>query len=224
VTLELFTSNGNVFSATYPLTGVSLAAQALSSGAIGDLYLAFQSYYYYTVTSGGGCPTGAPYSGYCLNLQGKAFSINSANTGPNYNVAFSIRITDLNQQHSNIVLDPYTLMSLVPESGRGSLSYTNWFIISNLTVSGYRTILSAYTPLVLTYGVPVSVVFAASAPQTSGINFGISYLQATGTIAAGTTTPVFMVSHGCEGSGITTCTASASNYGQNSPYVTTLFY
>jgi hypothetical protein len=45
-----------------------------------------------------------------------------------------------------------------------------------------------------------------------------------GNIAQGTTTPVFMVSHGCEAQAITTCSVNQANYGQNSPYVTTLFY
>ncbi|MDG6990960.1 MAG: hypothetical protein JRM99_06010 [Nitrososphaerota archaeon] len=224
VTLKLITSNGNIFVQTYPETGVSLAAQALSSGAIGDLYLAFQSYHYYTVTTGNGCPTGGSYSGYCLNDQGKAFAIDHANTGPNYNVGFSVQITDLNQQKANIVLDPYTLMSLVPESGKGSLSYTNWFIVSNTSTGGFNSILLSYTDVVLKYDVPQVVVFAASAPQLSGVAYSGTYLQATGAVAAGTTTPVFMVSHGCEAAGITSCAITGGNYGQNSPYVTTLFY
>lgn len=224
VTLKLITSNGNVFSQTYPTTGVSLAAQALSSGAIGDLYLAFQSYHYYIVTTGSGCPNGTGESGYCIDDQGKAFAIDHTLTGPNFDVAFSVRITDLNQQKANIVLDPYTLMSLVPESGKGSLSYTNWFIISNQSTGGHNMILSAYTPVTLVYNVPQTVVFASNAPILSGQTFTINSLQATGTVASGTTTPVFMVSHGCEAQGITTCTISSANYGQNSPYVTTLFY
>lgn len=217
--LKIITQHGNLFTQTYPNTGVSLAAQALSSGAIGDLYLAFQTYHYFTVYTSG-CTAGGGFSGYCIADQGKAFAIDHSLMASNYNMAFSVSITDLNQQRANIVLDPYTLMTLVPESGKGALSYIPWFIISNET----NRILSVYTPIVLTYDIPVTVVFASGFPLTSGTSFTNGDLQSVGTIAAGITTPVFMVSHGCEGSGITTCVLSRANYGQNSPYVTTLFY
>lgn len=223
-TISVVTQLGNVFTATYPPSAISLASQALSSGAIGDLYLSFQSYRFYNVYTGGTCPSGKPYSGYCLTDEGEAFAIDHSLMSTGYYMAFTIQITNLNGQQANIVLDPYTLMSLVPESGKGSLSYTNWFIVSNKTTGGYNAILSSYSPVVLTYNVPTTVVFASGNPL-DGKSFVSNDLQAVGSsIAAGTTTPVFIVSHGCEGIGISTCTISNANYGQNSPYVTTLFY
>jgi flagellin-like protein len=222
-TISVVTQSGNVFTATYPPTATSLAAQALSSGAIGDLYLAFQSYHYYHVTSGSGCPSGTPYSGYCVTNLGKAFAISHSLMSSGYDIAFSVTITNFNQEGNNIVLDPYTLMTLVPESGRGSLSYIPWFIVSNKSTGGFNAILSSYTPIVLQYNTPVTVVFA-SATALAGVGFAGGDLEAVGNIAAGTTTPIFMVSHGCEAPAITTCEVSSANYGQNSPYVTTLFY
>lgn len=219
-TIKAVTQRGSTFVATYPPTATALAAQALSSGAIGDLYLSFQSYTYYTVYNGGSCPTGGVDSGYCLLQGGKAFSISSALTSSSFNVAFSVSITNYNAQHANIVLDRYTLMSLVPESGKGSLGYIDWYIVSNSSTA----ILSSYTPIVLKYDTPVTVVFASAIPLTTGSTYTSTNLQATGHMAAGTTTPVFMVSHGCENIGITTCSSASANYGQNSPYVTTLFY
>lgn len=219
-TIRAVTQRGNTFVTTYPPTATALAAQALSSGAIGDLYLSFQSYTYFTVYKGGTCPSGGVDSGYCLLKAGKAFAISSTLTGPGFDVAFSVSITNYNAQHSNIVLDSYTLMSLVPESGKGSLGYVDWYIVSNSS----NVILSSYTKVVLKYDVATTVVFASSVPLSTGSAFTSTSLQATGTMAAGTTTPVFMVSHGCEAPAITTCVTSQANYGQNSPYVTTLFY
>lgn len=222
-TISVVTQLGNVFTATYPPSAISLASQALSSGAIGDLYLSFQSYRFYQVYTGSSCPNGSPYSGYCITDEGEAFSIDHSLMASGYDVAFSIQVSNLNGQQANIVLDPYTLLSLVPESGRGSLSYTNWFVVSNKTTGGFNAILSSYTPIVLKYNVPVTVVFAAGAPLY-GSSFTSADLQPVGQIAGGTTTPIFIVSHGCEGIGITSCTIASANYGQNSPYVTTLFY
>lgn len=222
-TISVVTQLGNVFTANYPPSAISLASQALSSGAIGDLYLSFQSYRFYKVSSGSGCPNGSPYSGYCLTDEGQAFAIDHSLMSSGYDMAFSIQINDLNGQQANIVLDPYTLLSLVPESGKGSLSYTNWFIVSNKTTGGFNAILSSYTPVVLKYNVPVTVVFASGA-SLYGSSFVSGDLQPVGQIAGGTTTPIFIVSHGCEGVGITSCSISNANYGQNSPYVTTLFY
>src|SRR5256885_16935971 len=41
--LKVVTQRGNTFSATYPQTAVSLASQALASGAISDIYLQIHS-------------------------------------------------------------------------------------------------------------------------------------------------------------------------------------
>ncbi|MDE1854143.1 MAG: hypothetical protein KGI38_10440, partial [Thaumarchaeota archaeon] len=232
--IRIITQRGNLFSATYPPSATTLAAQALSSGAIGDLYLSFRSYTYYTLTTTS-CPVaGTPEgsgtsSGFCLLSGGPAgsgFAISSALTGTcsatnlNFCFAWSVRVTDLNPQHANIVLDPYTLFSQIPEKGSGTLKYTDWYVISNST----NVILSLYTPIVLLYNKPVSIVFASGVALTSPSSFISSSIQGMGSLSSGTITPVFIVSHGCEAIGQTTCLVANSNYGQNSPYVATLFY
>ena len=129
----------------------------------------------------------------------------------------------MNNQTANIVLDPYTLLSLVPESGKGSLSYVNWYLVCNTSTAVYST----FAPIVLKYNIPKTVVFASAVAVVGSKTFGGSgTLQAPG-LSSGqipATTPIFIISHGCEGAGITTCTVDTANYGQNSPFVTTLFH
>lgn len=218
--IKAVTQRGGTFSTTFPPSSTSLAARALSSGAIGDLYLNFQSYEYYTLYTGGTCPTGGSYSGYCLNFINKAFAI-SVGTYGSANLAFSVSMTDLNNQTANIVLDPYTLLTQIIESGGGAVKYVFWYVVSN-TSSG--AILSTYTPIVLEYNKPTTVVFASSAAIIGSTVFNKNTLQSPG-VSQPSTAPLFMVSHGCEGIGKTTCSNVAqANYGQNSPYVTTLYY
>jgi hypothetical protein len=236
-TIRMVTQRGNMFTQTYPPSATSFAAQALSSGAIGDLYLSFKSYWYYTITTTG-CPTsgtpegGGTSSGYCLASGGAGFSISSALTGRcpldglNFCYAWSVRLTDYNPQHANIVLDPYTLFSLFKLISQSDdvLHLSNWYVIANYTSGGNNIILSQYTPFVLTYNRPVSIVFASRIPLPTGTSFTSAALQGPGVITAGTMAAAFIVSHGCEAVGQTTCLVTNANYGQNSPYVATLFY
>jgi hypothetical protein len=160
---------------------------------------------------------------------GLGFAISSALTGACSSsklvvcFAYSVRITDYNPQHANIVLDPYTFFSLIPESGGGALSYTDFFVVSNYTSGSNNVILQTYSPIVLQYNKPMTIVVASS-KALDGIPFSSTTLQGLGNVASGTSMPAFLISHGCEAVGQTTCLVPSSNYGQNSPYVTTLFY
>ena len=211
-TIKVVTQRGSVFSATYPAAATSLAARALSSGAIGDLYLHFQSYTYYSVASCTSTLDGN--SGYCLDKVGQAFTIPSSTmkAGP---VAFSVEVTNLNQQQQNIVLDAYTLM-LQFWSHSNSFSNVAWYILSNQTDSaGQNVIMATYSPLTLSYDKAVTLVFGS-------LNYG-TFAPLTpnniGTIQSDTTAAVFLSSHGWLGIPDT----QTQNYGQNSPYVTTLY-
>jgi hypothetical protein len=218
VTVKIITSRGAEFSQTYPLSATELAAQALSSGAIGDLYMAFSSYTYYSVTSGGGCPaSGGGNSGYCLTKQGAAFSIpyNFAS-----NIAFAVQVTNLNPSRLNITLDQYSLINHVVESGSGAVKYYVWYIVGNHTSGAHNVINSTFTSLFLPYNKPVTLVFASASPVAQS---GFS-AQSLSQIKQGSTAPVFIVSHGWKGLEKSKQTSSSANYGQNSPYVTTLYY
>lgn len=206
--IKILTSRGSIFTTTYPTAAVSLAAQALSSGAIGDLYLTFDSYNWYTVDTCG--------SNYCLDNQGSGFSIpvSTAVCSSCY-TAFSISITNLNANQENITLDEYTQIMFF--WGQGSSFRTQpWYIVDNTS----DTISSTYSPITLYYNQAKTIVFA------SGTAGSFSRLSFSGNNApnSGTTSQTFIVSHGWKGLPSSEYTIPYSNYGQNSPYVSTLFY
>jgi flagellin-like protein len=200
--LEVVTQRGSVFSATYPPAANVLAAQALSSGALGDVYITFHSYNFYTVASCGG--------NQCLTKVGPAFAITNAQA--NLNLAFSLQVTDLNQNQQNITLDKYTSLFQLyaPSGGGGRTSNINWYIVSNTSNTVHP-----FTALTLFYNTPVTLVFEANAaggtsPQSPGFS----------------STPVFVfiLMHGCQNVNQGQCSISASNYGQSVPFVTTVYY
>ena len=204
--LKVVTQRGNSFSTTYPPTAVSLASQALASGAIGDLYLSFHSLTWYTVIT---CNINQK----CLQRQGPGFAIPAISTvSP---IAFSIQVTNLNSLQQNITLDQYTLMTEfvppVPGSGGGTARSYAWYIVSNST-----NVLSAYSTFTLLYGRSVTLIFASSSA-------GALTPYAPG-ISSGTITYGFIVTHGCQAIRQVNCQPSNFNYGQVAPYVSTLYY
>jgi hypothetical protein len=206
-TIKAVTQRGATFTATYPPTAISLAAQALSSGAIGDLYIQFSTFKYYTISTCG--------SYQCLNPQGNGFVVpNGVTSG---NIAFSVRVTDLNSLQKSMTLDSYTLlMQFVPPTpgaGGGTARTWSWYIISN---SSSGQINPTYNQITLSYNTPVTIVFASS---TAGTYTG----YAPG-IGANTITLDFIATHGCEVLILSPCSTSNENYGQTIPYVSTLYF
>ncbi len=216
-TVKVVTQRGSVFSASYPPSSNSLAAFSLSSGAFGSLYMKFDSYSYFQVYSGGGCPaSGGGNSGYCLSNQGKAFQI-AASFASSNNIGFSITFTNVDPKQANITMDKYT--NIVDYWPVGSSFRTDLlYLISNTT----STILSQYTPIVLYYNKPVTLVFASLNPGA----FSPGSFSGSGAPTSGVVSGINIISHGWKAisySKITGGSPPASNYGQNSPYVSTLF-
>jgi len=124
-------------------------------------------------------------------------------------------VTNLNSLHQNITLDQYTLMTEfvppVPGFGGGSATAYAWYIVSNSS-----TVLSAYSKFTLFYNRPVTLVFASSSAGTL-----VPYAPL---ILSGTITYGFLVSHGCQAIKQSNCQSTTDNYGQVSPYVSTLYY
>ena len=207
-TVELVTERGGTFSATYPPTPAPYPViYALSSGGVGDLDIMISSYKYYAVVLSG--------STYKLQLQGSAFSIPHAATS-SY-IAFSARFTNVNLQHKNMTFDLYTLLADIqaPVQGQGggtSRSYA-WYVISNDSASNINP---NYQQITLPYNVPTTIVFASQTP-------GAFTPYAPG-ISAGTIIFVSLLFHGCEGIRAVNCISANDNYGQNIPYVSTLYY
>lgn len=208
--IKLVSQRGSVFTATYPPSSVSLAAQALSSGAIGDLYLAFHSLKWYTIVT---CNTNQN----CLQNPQPGFSVPASAT---YNpIAFSITVTNLNSQQQNITLDKYTFMTqFVPcTTGCGNQPTYTWFLVSNSS-----NVLSPFTGITLFYNRPVTLVFASQSAGTLTLCSGNSCPR----FPSGTITFGFIISHGCLGISQSRCLSSPTydNYGQVAPYVSTLYY
>ena len=204
-TVTIVTAKGSTFSTTYPGGNiVQNAMNAIASGAIGDLYISFHSFKWYTITTCNG-------SNWCLNLQGPGFSIPASST--NSYIAFSISVTNLNSLQKNITLDPYTyLTQFIPcTTGCGSQPTKTWFIVSNSS-----TVLYPYSPITLLYNQPVTLVFASDSP-------GILTFSAP-KFPSNTVTFGFIVSHGCICLTQSRCTTTTDNYGQVAPYISTLYY
>jgi hypothetical protein len=205
-TIKVLTQKGNAYSANYPQSPVSLAENALASGAIGDLYIAFHTFTWYKVAT---CNVNQK----CLQKQGNGFALPAASTTSP--IAFSMLVTNLNSLRQNITLDKYTLMTEfvppVPGYGGGSANSYAWYIVSNTT-----DVISAYSPFTLFYNKPVTLFFASA---SAGL-----LLPYAPVIAAGTTTYGFLVSHGCQAIKQANCQSTTDNYGQVAPYVSTLYY
>jgi hypothetical protein len=221
-TVKILTANGNVYSAQYPPSAVALAAQALSSGAIGDLYISFHTFSWYLINfcSGGSGP-------YCLTYKGLAFSVPCSQVSNAY-IGFSITMTDLNTAQKNITLDQYTVLNsfIPPKSGGGGANPSLvYYIVSNTST----TISNTYTPVTLSYNTPKTIVFASGSPD------GVTGFAPTGPKTQSGQNNVcssppqitfsFTITHGCQALALTRCnTAGNDNYGQVAPYVSTLFY
>ena len=219
--IKVVTQRGNVFTSYYPPSGSSLAASQLASlftsGVFGSLFLVFASYTYFSVAPGGTCPpAGGGNSGSCLTNLGQAFQISASFVSSN-NIAFSATFTNVDPKQSNITLDKYTsILEYWPVGS--SFRTARAYIISNIT----KTIQSQFTPIVLYYNKPVTIVFGSASPGAfSPISFSGSNAPSSGTIAA-----VNIVSHGWKAisyAKIIGASPPGGNYGQNSPYVATLY-
>ena len=208
--IKLVTQRGNTFTATYPPTATTLAAQALSSGAIGDLYLSHSSYSWYTI---GSCGTSQ-----CLTKVGKAFAIPYA-VATTANIAFSVTVTDLNPNQYPITLDEYTQLYqiVVPVNLKASSYKTNnWYIVSVQNGTYTDMVQNSYSQITLPYNVPDTLFFGSLNAGSFSATSALNAVQDTGIL-------VFILSHGCEPGG-GSCIATLSNYGQNMPYVSTIYY
>ena len=221
-TVKVLSARGNVFSSPYPPASVTLAAQALSSGAIGDLYISFHTFTWYLVNfcSGNSGP-------FCLTEQNLGFSIPCSSVSNAY-IAFSISMADLNSQQKNITLDQYSVLNsfIPPKSGGGGANPSLvYYIISNSS----NTISTNYSPVTLTYNVPKTIVFASGSPD-GGSPFspnGPKVQSGQNNVCSSPPqiTFSFTITHGCQAKSIANCaSANKDNYGQVAPYVSTLFY
>jgi hypothetical protein len=238
--LKILTARGNVFSTTYPPTATALASQALSSGAIGDLYMNFSSFRYFQTTTGGSCPAyvnGGTYSGYCISGSTVQPGFTLPYTTPASFAVFYVSITNYNPSHATITIDQFSLLMQLQLHGSSGVVPLIWYIISNSSKVAGTTlypILQRFNLITLPYGVPTNLVFSAANPvclagQSSGTNGCQILSTSSGNLfkcggstcpGTGSTDPTFIVTHGWKA----IPTTQTANYGQNSPYVTILYY
>lgn len=256
-TLTVVTQLGNVFTTTYPPSATSLASQALSSGAIGDLYLSFDSYTIYTVTdhpTTGAChPNSAGFSGFCFmttsGYTGPGFAVPGATYANRY-VGFSVSLTNLNAGQADIILDQWSLLyASVPASANSKVPLISWNIVAVGSPSGgLIPILDQYSPVVLPYNTPVTVYFAAancvsasSGPDTGCQNVsyygttlarGVDFVQCPCSMGYPSASTIFILSNGWKlAAGTYTLSQLTytpgpygANYGQNTPFVSAVYY
>lgn len=239
---EVITSRGTVATATVsdqPAPASQLALQALTSGALGDIYISFNSYTYYNLTQtscpsqGSSVGSSGVSSGWCLSAGKPAFTIPSADSS---NIAFGITFTDLNAQQADIVLDQFSLLYQVVQGANAKGTYYSWFIASNVTNGGHNVILEKYNPIVLTYNTAATVIFLAGncVASNQGPNLGCNpltsgFVGVPSGAGSGYTSTVFIMTHGWEMfpainlAKLSYTGVNATNYGQNLPYVSTVY-
>ncbi|MEM3428034.1 MAG: hypothetical protein QW212_07140, partial [Nitrososphaerales archaeon] len=120
----------------------------------------------------------------------------------------------LNAAQKNIILDGYTRIFQFWGVG-SSMRRATWYIVSNQS----NTILNTYTPIELEYDKPKVLVFASRTPYTfQPVTLSGDEVPPSGTLAG-----VLILSHGWIGVDYSQIWSTPANYGQNSPYVTTLY-
>jgi hypothetical protein len=253
--IKVMTQRGSTFITTYPPSNT--VVNALSSGALGDLFLSFNSFTYWSVTTSG-CGSGpSDWSGLCLTNPKTAFTVPYQNTCYSTTPCdiFSVRITDLNQKSARITLDQFSAIFQLFIAGANSKPpVTGWYLISNTS----NFIYSHFHNTTLFYQVPRTLVFASAScvaplagqgPDLSpshcissitSSNTG-SWLQDNGLTlnpsacsgaSCGIAASTFILTHGweyftssppCSPTPSGCANFNSANYGQNLPYVTTLY-
>ena len=221
VSVKVFTERGGAYTATYPPTAGQLANGALTSGAIGDIYLKPETFTYYGLCAGQSNPCTVCNSLQSCNMriQGHGFSISSTFALTRM-LAFSLTVVNLNPSHFNITLDQFTELTnfMAPQGAASNTKNIGWFIVSNLSTS----ISSTYTYLTLQYNKPITLVFASGSPSSFApfvippSNLPVQSLPASALI--------FILTHGCKSVPKEQCNYQAATYSQNSAYITTLYY
>lgn len=207
-TFKLITQRGNVFSQTYPPTAVPLAQLAVTTQGAGFLSLDFNSYFGYNTTgSGAGCnPTSAgcqltPFPGSVLG-----YTLSSAAKTSRFYL-FSISVTNVDPQKRIITLDSNSelIQYLAPTAGGGGGTARAWpWGIGIVSGSG---VTQAWSTITITYGQSLTLYFTQT--PNGGGNFAANNFPASGNYVG-----VSIYLHGTVGS---------SPYGQNIPFVTTLY-
>ena len=168
-------------------------------------------------------------------------------------VAFSVQVTDLNPNEESIVLDQFTVLYQAPTALASSeaevtpAAFVPWYIVSAQSSGGEMQILSQFSPIVLSYNVSTTIYFASincvaaslgpnpSQASCSTLN-SASYVSPNQQIQSPPSpaesdspylsTAAFVLTSGWEITGsvnVGSLTYAAANYGQDLPYLSTLF-
>lgn len=206
-TLKLTTARGSVFTQTYPPTPVPIASLAVTTQGAGIIQINFNTYFYFnTVVSPSNAANCNPSSSTSCYLQQWASGGILGYTMPSYAsqgnklYGYAVTVQNVDPQKRTIVLDANSILNqfLVPSGSSSSTKNAVWRIDN--VVNGY-TQTGAFAPIQLLPN------------QVGGLYFMIepsaNQLPSPGDFAA-----VFIYLHG---------TVSSAAYGQNVPFVTTLY-
>jgi hypothetical protein len=233
-TVNVLTQRGNVFGGPYPLPSLNSAVNALIAGSIGDIQIKFDTFAYFNVTHSASCPSVSDSSGYCFaKVPGRsAFNIPASVACGSCALAFEIQVTNLSPSKSSITLDSFTYIEQFWGKG-SSFRVQPFFIISNTS----RTILNHYTPITLVFNKTTTLIFSADAGSNGCVL--ISSTNPPASEGCGTYTPAFFTgstaitpgsvafisifAHGWKAVSTPPYDITKTNYGQNIPFVTTLY-
>ncbi len=205
-TIKVLTTTGNVFTATYPITPVPLATLAVTTQGAGLLQINFDSYKAYNASgTGTGCnPTNANCQLANFPAGKLGYTMAPISKGLKFYV-YAVNITNVDPSKRTITLDSNSvlLQFQVPKTGTGGGTSSSWsWGIGRVSSSGLT---QSWSNLVITPGQSVTLFFTAI-PST---NTGGNSWPTSGSYEA-----VFIYLHGFTGS---------NAYGQNVPFVTTLY-
>ncbi|MDG6907120.1 MAG: hypothetical protein JRN20_15205 [Nitrososphaerota archaeon] len=212
--VKALTSQGNIFIGYYPPYNASLppVITAIAEGAFGDLFLQFKTYKWYSVIP---CTTSS--SGYCLSNPLPGFQIPAASAQSP--MAFSVTVTNLSPEKLTITLDYET--SIYQFFAQGSSFRTaGWYILSN---SSDTNIDKTYSEVSIAYDQNLTLLFGNGETNqgTPQQYFTPQGLGGSNGVQAGQIASVFIFAHGWEG--VKPGSIKSTNYGQNIPFVTTLY-
>ena len=224
--VKVISSRGTVAMALYPLPNSGSGnngggGSATVAGAIGDVYLNFESYTWYKVVDSSGAPCQA-FPCFLSPAKGpgyQAFTMYTDLVSSPYSVAFSVQVEDVNLNHYPLILDSNTMLFQYWPNG-ASIRSGLWFITSNQS----NVIQQTYTPIVLPWGQIVTIVFAdgPSGPCTNSCqpatNFTPQQLAQAGAPTEGLV-PTFIFVHGWKNEP----TTATPNWGQNLPFTSTAY-
>ncbi len=199
-TIKVITERGSTFTQTYPVTPVPFATLAVSTQGVGVLQINFNTYVYY-YTSANCNPTNVGCQLLNFPTGSPAYSMPSFVTGGSQFYVYAVTVQNVDPQKRTITLDSNCILNQyqVPLGGGSNAKNFAWRV-GSVSSSGVTQV---FTSIVIAYNQVVTLYFTII-PGTTTANWP----------SAGNYVADFMFLHG---------SLATNSYGQNVPFVTTLY-